>query len=91
MRDNNTYNNISTKRIIAIANQKGGVGKSTTAVNLTAYLGHFGFRSLIIDMDPQSNSTSGLGFEFGSDKKSIYNILISGENINDIIAKTRCV
>jgi chromosome partitioning protein len=88
LRNNNTYNNISTKRIIAIANQKGGVGKSTTAVNLTAYLGHFGFRSLIIDMDPQSNSTSGLGFEFGSDKKSIYNILISGENINDIIAKT---
>src|SRR5665811_66912 len=76
-------------RVIAIANQKGGVGKSTTAVNLTSYLGQFGFKTLIIDMDPQSNTTSGLGIEDISGKSSVYNVLISGESILQVIAKTQ--
>ena len=75
-------------RVIAIANQKGGVGKSTTAVNLTSYLGQFGFKTLIVDMDPQSNTTSGLGIIDISGKSSIYNVLISGENILQVIIKT---
>jgi chromosome partitioning protein len=78
----------SINRIIAIANQKGGVGKSTTAVNLTAYLSYFGYKTLIVDMDPQSNSTSGLGFISDAERKSIYNIIISGDNINEVAQKT---
>ena len=76
-------------RVIAIANQKGGVGKSTTAVNLTSYLGQFGFKTLIVDMDPQSNTTSGLGILDISGKSSIYNVLISGENIEQVLTKTQ--
>ena len=53
--------NKTLKRVIALVNQKGGVGKSTTAVNMTAYLSRYGFKTLLIDLDPQSNSTSGLG------------------------------
>ena len=77
-------------RVIAIANQNGGVGKSTTAVNLSSYLGQFGFKTLIVDMDPQSNTTSGLGIIDISGKSSIYNVLISGENILQVITKTQC-
>lgn len=81
-------NNNFFGKIIAIANQKGGVGKSTTAVNLTSYLGYFGYKTLIIDMDPQSNSTSGIGIFVESDKLSVYNIIISGENASKVITKT---
>ncbi len=88
MKDYNISKPDATKRIIAIANQKGGVGKSTTAVNLTAYLGYFGYKTLIIDMDPQSNTTSGLGLVSDANRKSIYNIIIAGENINEIASKT---
>ena len=76
-------------RVIAIANQKGGVGKSTTAVNLTSYLGQFGYKTLIVDMDPQSNTTSGLGIADITEKSSIYNVLINGENILQIAIKTQ--
>jgi len=63
-------------KIIAIANQKGGVGKTTTAVNLAASLAHLGQETLLIDMDPQGNTTSGLGIEKKSLEKSIYRVLI---------------
>ncbi|MHB8280120.1 MAG: ParA family protein [Candidatus Humimicrobiaceae bacterium] len=76
------------KKVIAIANQKGGVGKSTTAVNLTSYLGYFGYKTLIIDIDPQSNSTSGLGISTDSDKSSIYNVIIGGEMLAKVTIKT---
>jgi len=76
------------KKVIAIANQKGGVGKSTTAVNLTSYLGYFGYKTLIIDIDPQSNSTSGLGITTDSDKSSIYNVIIGGEMLAKVTIKT---
>ncbi len=82
-------NGVLRNRVIAIANQKGGVGKSTTAVNLTSYLGQFGFKTLIVDMDPQSNTTSGIGITDISGKSSIYNVLISGENISQVIVKTQ--
>ncbi|MBC7334177.1 MAG: ParA family protein [Actinobacteria bacterium] len=77
------------KRIIAIANQKGGVGKSTTAVNLSAYLGHYGFETLLVDMDPQSNSTSGVGINPSEVKSCIYEVIISGLDPNEVILKTR--
>ena len=90
MDDNNYFkkDNTMLKKIIAIANQKGGVGKSTTAVNLTSYLGYFGYKTLIIDIDPQSNSTSGLGIIHDSEKPSIYNIIIGGAEVEKVKIKT---
>jgi chromosome partitioning protein len=75
-------------KIITIANQKGGVGKTTTAVNLSACLAVAEIPILLIDLDPQANTTSGLGFETKKLKKSIYNVLIKGDNVKDAIIKT---
>ncbi len=77
------------RRVIALANQKGGVGKSTTAVNVSAYLGHYGFKTLMIDLDPQSNSTSGLGVSPDSERNCIYDILISDVNPEEVILGTQ--
>ena len=76
------------KRIIAITNQKGGVGKSTTAVNISAYMGSYGYRTLLIDLDPQSNSTSGLGISPIDIKESIYDILIHELEPDEVILNT---
>jgi len=75
-------------RIIAIANQKGGVGKSTTAVNMSGYLGNSGFKTLIIDFDPQSNSTSGLGINKEEIQSSVYEVIINNEEPRKAILKT---
>jgi len=75
-------------RIIAIANQKGGVGKTTTAVNLAACLAKKGQRVLLIDMDPQGNATSGLGIDNRKVENSIYDILISAEKMENVVVKT---
>ncbi len=75
-------------KIIAIANQKGGVGKTTTAVNLAACLAVAEYPVLLVDIDPQANSTSGLGFDAKQIKKSIYHVLIKGEEIEHVILKT---
>ena len=74
-------------RVISIANQKGGVGKTTTAVNLSACLAQKGKRVLLIDIDPQGNATSGLGIETHTDK-SVYNVLIDDMDISETIVKT---
>lgn len=74
--------------IIAIANQKGGVGKTTTVVNLGTSMALAGKKVLIIDIDPQGNATSGLGEKRPRNKNTIYQLLIEGKPVNDIIIAT---
>jgi len=76
-------------RIITIFNQKGGVGKTTTAINLSACIAYKGKKVLLIDNDPQGNTTSGLGFDKRKLKKSTYDILINQEKIKNVILKTQ--
>ncbi len=75
-------------RIIAIANQKGGVGKTTTAISLSSSLAHFNRRVLLVDMDPQGNSSRGVGTDVSVLSKSIYDVLLRGMDINRAIRKT---
>ncbi len=76
-------------RIIAIANQKGGVGKTTTAINLSASLALSEQRTLLIDCDPQGNTTAGIGFPKDPARRTLYNALILGEPLEKIILKTQ--
>jgi chromosome partitioning protein len=76
-------------RIIAIINQKGGVGKSTTAVNLSAGLGLEGKKTLLIDLDPQGNATSGFGVEKTANMKCVYDGLLNDEPAEELIVATK--
>ena len=75
-------------KIISYSNQKGGVGKTTTCVNMAAYLAQAGKKVLLIDLDPQGNATTGLGFQKSSLKKSVYNVIIEGEPVRDDVLET---
>ena len=74
--------------VISVANQKGGVGKTTTTINLAASIADRGYRVLIVDIDPQGNATSGLGIEKSEIDQDIYNVLIDEIPIQDTIHHT---
>ena len=79
---------IELPRVLAIANQKGGVGKTTTAVNLGAALAELGFRVLVIDLDPQGNATTGLGISHRNVEGSIYDVIMNDVPIEDCVEPT---
>ena len=75
-------------KIISFANQKGGVGKTTTCVNLSAFLSLLGQKVLIIDMDPQGNASSGVGIDKDKNTKTMYNVINKECNIEETIRHT---
>lgn len=75
-------------KTLAIANQKGGVAKTTTAVNLSAYLGSFDKRVLLVDLDPQANATSGVGIDKTTVAESVYDSIIGGRSADELVKET---
>ena len=79
---------LNEPRIIAVANQKGGVGKTTTAINLSAALAEEGFNVLIVDLDPQGNASTGLGIDKADREHTIYDLLLDEASLKEAIYKT---
>ena len=78
----------STTRVFTVANQKGGVGKTTTTVNLAAALAYSGARVLVIDLDPQGNASTALGVEHRADTPSVYDVIINDEAMSAVVQKS---
>src|SRR6201990_1393091 len=76
-------------RVLVVANQKGGVGKTTTAINLGTALAAVGEPTLIIDIDPQGNASTGLGIPRAEREHSIYDVLVGGERISQAVTPTK--
>lgn len=76
-------------KIVAFLNQKGGVGKTTTCVNMSGYLAQMGKKVLLLDIDPQGNASSNLGFEKDSKQKTIYDVIVDDNTIEEVIQKTK--
>ena len=74
-------------KIYAIANQKGGVGKTTSVINLSGYLAASGRRTLLVDMDPQANATSGLGYDKYQLENSTYDLLLQQASLDEVILR----
>jgi chromosome partitioning protein len=74
--------------IISISNQKGGVGKTTTAINIASYLAHLGFKTLLVDLDPQGNASSGVGIDLSKLKNSVYHALLGLLPIEEVVCPT---
>jgi chromosome partitioning protein len=79
---------VKMAKIISVCNQKGGVGKTTTCINLSAFMAHFGKKTLVVDLDPQANTTSGLGVDKKTLNFSVYNVLLGEVPIKEGILPT---
>lgn len=76
-------------KIISLVNQKGGVGKTTTSINLSASLAMYGQRVLLLDLDPQGNATTGVGFNKGDIEKSVYDVFNGTAEVKDVVLRTK--